>query len=265
MYLLLISVRSAVGNSLVTKRRCPLYIATLATNEYLAQSEFLRHKIAEVSGQKCDLEIVATNSTFQELTVFKSDKVRHKNSFAGIDVKIRAILSVLKRIPQNSLFLWLDSSLVVLNKYNFLLIKLSMKRREILFAREGSGKKMGANIGVIVMKNTPRVTQLFNTTLNFVEQGHWDQGVICCLLGLRTGYNCENIKTQRTLLKWSYLSNRFVAVKKVGPFSCDFSKKFKGISKRNLPVFLKLIGDSKKRARCLEILRKPQHYDLGTS
>ena len=128
-----------------------------------------------------------------------------------------------------------------------------------MFAREGSGKKMGANIGVIVMKNTPSVTQLFNTTLSFIRQGHWDQGVICCLLGLHNGYNCENIKTQNISLKlkWSYLSNRFVAVKKVGPFSCDFSKKFKGISKHHLPVFLKLIGDSKKRARCLEILRKP--------
>jgi len=251
-------VKLAAGNILVAKSRCPLYIVTLATNEYSTQSAFLRSQIAKISGRKCDLEIVTTNCTFQELTKFKTNEVRqHKNSFAGIDVKIRAILSVLERIPQNSVFLWLDSSLVVFNKYNFSRIKLSMKRREILFAREGSGKKIGANIGVILMKNTPRVTQLFNTTLSYVRQGHWDQGIVCCLLGLHTGYSCKNIKTLSKTLKWSYLNNRFAAVKKVGPYSCDFRKKFKGISERNLPMFLKLIGDSKRRARCLEILRKP--------
>lgn len=159
-YLLLFSVKIVGGNILLGKSRCPLYIVTLATNEYSMQSAFLRSQIAKFSGQKCDLEIVTTNCTFQELTKFKTNEVRqHKNSFAGIDVKIGAILSFLERIPQNSVFLWLDSSLVV-NNFNFLQIKLSIKRREILFAREGSSKKIGANIGVILMKNTPRVTQL---------------------------------------------------------------------------------------------------------
>jgi len=255
-YLLLFS-KLVWGNILLGKSKCPLYIATLATYEYSMQSAFLRSQIAKFSGQKCDLEIVTTNCSFQELTKFKTNEVRqHKNSFAGIDVKIGAILSVLKRIPQNSVLLWLDSSLVV-NKFNFLQIKLSMKGREILFVREGSSKRIGANIGVILMKNTPRVTQLFNTTLSYVRQGHWDQGVVCCLLGLHTGYSCKNIKTLSQTLKWSYLSSRFAVVKKVGPYSCDFRKKFKGVSKRNLPMFLKLIGDSKRRARCLEILRKP--------
>jgi len=131
VYFLLLSAKLVGGISVVTGSECPLQIATLATNEYLTQSAFLRSQIAKFSGKKCNLEIISTNSTFKELTRFEIDEGRrHKNSFAGIDVKILAVLSVLERIPQNSIFLWLDSSVVVLNKLNFFLFKLRISQAD---------------------------------------------------------------------------------------------------------------------------------------
>ena len=256
-YVFLLSVTAATGSVLVTKGECPLHIATLATNEYLTQSAFLRRQVAKFSGSKCSLEIFTTNCTFQELKKYKvQEGRRHQNPFTGIDVKIGAILSFLERIPQGDMFLWLDSSMLVLNRLNFYRAKLFLKNRDILFAQEGSYKKKSPNIGVILMKNTPDTTMFFNATLDYVRQGFWDQGVVCCLIGVHTGYSCEHIKPKSENLKWSYLNHRFAVVKKIGPYSCDISKKFKGVSKKQLPMLLKLIGNSERRERCLQIHRR---------
>jgi hypothetical protein len=171
-------------------------------------------------------------------------------------VKIEAILSFLERIPQDDLFLWLDSSMLVLNRLNFYRAKLFLKKRDILFAQEGSHKKKSPNIGVILMRKTPGITKLFNATLDYVRQGFWDQRVVCCLIGVHTGRSCKYIKPKNENLKWSYLNHRFAVVKKIGPYSCDISKKFKGVSKKQLPMLLKLIGNSERRERCLEIHRR---------
>ena len=104
------------------------------------------------------------------------------------------------------------------------------------------------------MRNTSGITKFFSATLDYIRQGFWDPGVVCCLAGARTGRNCKQIKSEN--LKWSYLNHRFAVVKKIGPYSCDISKKFKGVSKKQLPMLLKLIGNSERRERCLQIHRR---------
>ena len=73
--------------------------------------------------------------------------------------------------------------------------------RDLLFAQEVVGKKFSANIGVILMKNTPQLVILFNLTLTYIRAGYWDQGIICCLLGIPTRHSCEHIERYRGKIK----------------------------------------------------------------
>ena len=248
---------SAVLNSKVYEiDSCPYYIATLSTTEYLQQSSYLKRQIVSFSNGDCDLRIVQTRS-FQEVSKFKVvSGRRYPNAFSGVDIKILAVLDTLKSVPVNSTLLWLDSSTIVLNSIDTAEGESLLHGKDLLFAQEVVGKKFSANIGVILMKNTPQLVSFFNVTLAYIRQGYWDQGIICCLLGIPTRHSCEHIERYRGKIKWSYLKRAFAAIKSIkGNSKCRLDNNdHRG--KRKLPVFLKLIGDKEKRSKCLKLFRE---------
>ena len=235
---------------------CPYYIATLATTEYLQQLSYLKHQIVSFSNGVCDLRTVQTGS-FQEVSKFKVVSGRqYPNEFSGVDIKISAVLDTLKSLPVNSTLLWLDASTIVLNSIDTTEGESLLHGKDLLFAQQVVGKKFSANIGVILMKNTPQLVIFFDLTLTYIRAGYWDQGIICCLLGIPTRHSCEHIERYRGKIKWSYLKRAFAAIKSIkGKSKCRFDNNVHR-GKRKLPVFLKLIGDKEKRSKCLKLFRE---------
>ena len=94
---------------------------------------------------------------------------RYPNAFSGVDIKILAVLDTLKSVPVNSTLLWLDSSTIVLNSIDTAEGESLLHGKDLLFAQEVVGKKFSANIGVILMKNTPQLVSFFNVTLAYIR------------------------------------------------------------------------------------------------
>ncbi|CAL6337949.1 unnamed protein product [Bathycoccus prasinos] len=55
-----------------------------------------------------------------------------------------------------------------------------------------SGKKK-VNIGVLLMRNGAAVQEFLRRILSKVSEGHWDQGVACCMLNKKSKYKCKGI------------------------------------------------------------------------
>lgn len=245
------------GEYNLLRKKCPYHIATLSTTEYLQQSSFLKHQVASFSSGVCNLEVVKTKS-FKEVSKFEvAFGKQYRNSFSGVDIKISAILKTLTSLPANSALLWLDSSTIVLNSIGNIQANSILHRNDILFIREVVERRVSANIGVILMKNTPDVVNFFNITLSYIWEGFWDQGIVCCLLGIPTRHSCEHIEKYRGEMKWSYLKRTFALIKSIKKSSkCYLDNNTIGGKKRKLPIFLKLIGNKDRRAECLQLFQR---------
>lgn len=238
---------------------CPFTIATFATDRYTSHVNELRKSVLSITKRQCSLEVIHAGNELDlsrnNLTRSKVRRIPYRNPFAGVDAKVKAILGVLQGIPNESLLLWTDASVLLLNSLDFNIV-LALKQFDILFIRERRGIDR-LNLGVILMKNNHSIRKLFNETLLFTQKGYWDQGIVSCALGSKLGpkaleKNCTKVGIRRHHeILWSFLPDSFAQTTKVlVGAACikDFSEPS--------PTFLKFTGDKARRFQCFKDFKK---------
>lgn len=235
--------------------KCTFFAATLVTDEYISHAVMLQKRIKQLTSDLCQLEIVyAGNKTelYKNRLHTSKSEIQYDNKFAGIDVKNVAIQGILDCMPEHSVLLWIDATILVMNFESKNVLNI-IGSNHILFAREG---RKSINIGVMIIRNQRASRIFFERVTKYIQRGYWDQGVVSCMLSSKTRHNCSRIKISPTI-RWSFLPAPFAEVFRVRNSGiCPESRFFS----QEAPSFIKLIGPNQaKRVMCMQRVCKEQN------
>ena len=234
---------------------CGFFIATLVTDEYMPHAQLLQKRILHLTQQKCQLEILYVgNQTelFRNRSHTSKKEIQYDNKFAGVDVKNVAIQEILDCMPKQSTLLWFDATVLLLNLIQPDILSI-IGSSQVLFAREG---KKSINIGVMLIRNVEASKIFFKRVTKYIRQGYWDQGVISCMLHVKTRHDCSRIH-EFSKIRWSFLPAQFAEVFKVRNSGICPERRF---SRQGAPSIIKLIAsDSSKRISCMKLLSESQN------
>jgi len=234
---------------------CTFLAVTLVTDEYISYAQMLQERISQLTTGACKLEILyagSENKLYQNRAKTTENEVQYDNKFAGVDVKNVAIQEILDCMPESSILLWIDATVLLMNFVQNDVPSI-IGSSQISFAREGS---KSINIGVMIIRNEQATKLFFRRVTKYIRHGYWDQGVISCMLSMRTRHDCSRIKFF-SRIHWSLLPVSFAEVFRVRSSGmCPVSRFFN----QKAPSFIKLIGpDPRERMSCMERACKAQH------
>ena len=177
------------------------------------------------------------------------------NKFRGNGVKIATLLENISKLPMNSTFLWIDATVILPDGHFPSTQMLDLLRDHDMVVAGESGKKK-VNIGVLLMRNGAAVQEFLRRILSKVSEGHWDQGVACCMLNKKTKYKCKGISRFKGV-KYRFFPDSIVDVE--GIFSTSECRHKVAKLKVVSPAIVKLVGLKSPRDACINYYDSMRH------